>query len=292
MEERQRVKIVDYVGSKQVETSKIDEKLKDAERPDPPRHLHRSRPGPQGRGHRARHAEEKGFQFANVTHDIKEIPGGPKLVHITFNMDEGPKVKIRKIEFVGNKAISDSALKRQMKENTSRGLHRLHPLADGSSLIGDSGTYQEQKFDDDAEKVVAYYRDHGYICARNVGVPELKVVGDSDDKKTRWIELRIPITEGPRYKVGELRVRRQHHRQDRVPEAAVQDEPGRVLRREAHPQGAGEGARSLRHRRLLGFTGFPDYKFHDDPNPDEPRRPRRWRAPERRSRRTPRRSST
>src|SRR5437773_1454204 len=30
MEERQRVKIVDYVGSKQVETSKIDDKLKEA----------------------------------------------------------------------------------------------------------------------------------------------------------------------------------------------------------------------------------------------------------------------
>ena len=30
MEERQRVKIVDYVGSKKIEVSKIDEKLKDA----------------------------------------------------------------------------------------------------------------------------------------------------------------------------------------------------------------------------------------------------------------------
>ena len=28
------------------------------------------------------------------------------------------------------------------------------------------------------------------------------MVGDSDDKKTRWIELRIPVTEGPRYSVG------------------------------------------------------------------------------------------
>ena len=43
MEERQRVKIVDYVGSKKVETSKIDEKLKEANARDPPRHLHRSR---------------------------------------------------------------------------------------------------------------------------------------------------------------------------------------------------------------------------------------------------------
>ena len=29
MEERQRVKIVDYVGSKKIEVSKIDEKLKE-----------------------------------------------------------------------------------------------------------------------------------------------------------------------------------------------------------------------------------------------------------------------
>ena len=38
------------------------------------------------------------------------MPGGPKLVHLTFKMDEGPKVKIRAIDFVGNKAISDGTL--------------------------------------------------------------------------------------------------------------------------------------------------------------------------------------
>ena len=43
MEERQRVKIVDYVGSKKVEATKIDEKLKEANAADSPRHLHRSR---------------------------------------------------------------------------------------------------------------------------------------------------------------------------------------------------------------------------------------------------------
>ena len=71
---------------------------------------------------------EKGFQFADVTHEIKEVPGGPKLVHLTFKMDEGPKVKIRKIDFVGNKAISDGALKRQLKENKERGGSGLRPF--------------------------------------------------------------------------------------------------------------------------------------------------------------------
>ncbi len=59
-----------------------------------------------------------------------------------------------------------------------------------------------------------YYRDHGYVQA-HVGAPELKVLEDSKDKKTRWIELRVPVTEGARYKVGEFDVRRQHRRQDR-----------------------------------------------------------------------------
>src|SRR5579863_8242156 len=99
MEERQRVKIVDYVGSKKIEISKIDDKLKDENAQirldtfiDPG--LVRKVSGIVRDMLR-----EKGFQFAEVTPEIKEIQGGgPKLVHLTFNMDEGPKVKIRKLE--------------------------------------------------------------------------------------------------------------------------------------------------------------------------------------------------
>ncbi len=172
MEERQRVKIVDYVGSKKIETSKIDEKLKDADAQirldtfiDPS--LVRKVAGIVRDMLR-----EKGFQFAEVTPEIKEITGGPKLVHLTFNMDEGPKVKIRTLDFVGNKAISDATLKRQLKDNKERGQFQdfFHFPTYLLGLIGDGGTYQETKFDDDAEKVVAYYRDHGYLRA-NVGAP-------------------------------------------------------------------------------------------------------------------------
>jgi len=77
MEERQRVKIVDYIGSKKIEVSKIDEKLKDANAQirldtfiDPA--LVRKIEGIVRDMLR-----EKGFQFASVTHDIKEVPGAP-----------------------------------------------------------------------------------------------------------------------------------------------------------------------------------------------------------------------
>ncbi len=38
---------------------------------------------------------EKGYQFATVTPEIKPLPGGPKLVNLTFHINEGPQVKIR-----------------------------------------------------------------------------------------------------------------------------------------------------------------------------------------------------
>jgi outer membrane protein insertion porin family len=280
MEERQRVKIVDYVGSKKVEISKIDEKLKDANAQirldtfiDPG--LVRKVSGIVRDMLR-----EKGFQFASVTPEIKEIPGGPKLVHLTFNMDEGPKVKIRKLEFVGNKAIGSGALKRQLKDNSERGAFQdfAHFPMYFMSLIGDKGTYQETKFDDDAEKVVAYYRDHGYLRA-NVGVPELKVLEDSSDKKTRWIELRVPITEGPRYKVGSFDVAGNTVVKTDYLKPLFKITPGEYYGEKGIRKGLDKAREVYGAGGYYEFTGFPDYKFHDDPNPNVPDAPEALRAP-------------
>ncbi len=49
----------------------------------------------------------EGYQFAEVKPEVKEVEGGPKLVNVTFHITEGPKVRIREIEFVGNKEVSD-----------------------------------------------------------------------------------------------------------------------------------------------------------------------------------------
>ena len=109
------------------------------------------------------------------------------------------------------------------------------------SVIGDRGTYQEPKFEDDAQKIIEFYRDNGYIRA-NVGVPELKVIADSEDKKTRWIELRSPDHGRAALQGRHVRRGRQHGRQIRLPGAAVQNEAGRVLRGEEYPQRPGKGA--------------------------------------------------
>jgi outer membrane protein insertion porin family len=281
MEERQRVKIVDYVGSKKLEVSKIDEKLKEADAQirldtfiDPA--LVR-----KVEGIVRDMLREKGFQFADVKHEIVDVGGAPKLVHLTFHMDEGPKVKIRSVDFVGNKAMSDGTLKRKMKDNKERpGIEDAFHLPQWFlSVIGDKGTYQEPKFEDDAQKIIEFYRDNGYIRA-NVGVPELKVINDSDDKKTRWIELKVPITEGPRYKVGTFEVAGNTVVKSDYLLPMFKTKPGEYYEEKKIRKGLEKAREVYGAGGYYEFTGYPDLKPRDEPSQNTPDAPASLKAPE------------
>jgi outer membrane protein assembly factor BamA len=255
MEERQRVKIVDYVGSKKVETTKIDEKLKEANaqiRLDTfidPGLIKKVEGIVRGM------LVEKGFQRSSVTHQIEEVQGGPKLVHLTFQMNEGPKVKIQKVEFVGNQALSDGKLRKQMKEN------KEHYWL---SWMTGRGTYQENKFEEDAERVTEYYRDHGYVKAQ-VGEPQLRDIGDSSDKKTHWVELRIPVTEGPRYKVRSFDVAGNKVVRSDALKPLFKLTPGEYYNQKTVRKGFQKAQEIYGTLGYMEFTGYPDYRFSDDP---------------------------
>jgi outer membrane protein insertion porin family len=270
MEERQRVKIVDFVGSKKVETSKIDERLKEANAvirldtfidPGLVRKVE---------GIVREMLKEKGFQFASVTHEIKELAGGPKLVHVTFTLTDGPKVKIRRVEFVGNKAIGDGALKGQMKANKEPSPFLF--------FLGGRGTYEENKFADDADKVTAYYRDRGYITTR-VGEPDLKFVGDPSAKKTRWVELHIPVTEGNRYKVGDFTFDGNSVVKTENLQPLFKLEPGAYYSEKDVRKGLEKAKEVYGAGGYFEFTGYPDLKPRDLPNPAEPEAPAALVAP-------------
>src|SRR5688572_17112815 len=136
---------------------------------------------------------EKGFQEAKVEPYYEPLPGGPKTVALKFRITEGPKIKISNVDFVGNKVYSDGKLRGKMKTNKGGGFW----IFPGSSV------YQEDKFEEDAEMVVGFYRENGYLQI-NVGEPTLKPIRDSKDGKQRYMTLEIPITEGLRYKVNKF----------------------------------------------------------------------------------------
>jgi outer membrane protein insertion porin family len=259
MEERQRVKIVDYVGTKKLEQSKIDDKLKEENvqiRLDS-----FIDPGmvKKVEGIVRDLMSEKGYEFAKVTHEIKALASGPKLVHLTFHIDEGPQVKIRRMIFDGNKAMSDGKLIHEMKDN--RPQYWL-------SWITGRGTYHGDRFEDDAERVQEHYRNEGYIAAR-VGTPEVKVLEDSPDGKTRYIELRIPVTEGDRYRVGSFTF----DGNKMVKSEALR---GLFNLKEADYYSEKKIRKGIEQARdLYGvggyweFTGYPDLKPRNLPDPDK-----------------------
>jgi outer membrane protein insertion porin family len=192
MEERPRLKVVDYTGSKIVEIAKIEEALK-------------------GAGITVRYDTfidesvirkvrqiikelyaEKGYNDAIVDVEKAPMPGGRKLLRLTFDIKQGPKFRLVDLQFDGNEAIDDKTLRKQMKDNK---------LRNWLSFITGGGDYHETKFEQDAERVHAYYQNHGYVKA-NIGSPQIERLRDTDDGKIREIRLRVPVDEGERYRVG------------------------------------------------------------------------------------------
>jgi outer membrane protein insertion porin family len=255
MEERQRVKIVDYEGLKKVDQSKIEEKLKEKSISirldsfiDPG--LIRRVTGIV----RELYAAE-GYQFAEVQPEIKEVEGGPKLVHVTFHVTEGPKVKIEEIDFVGNKAISDGSLGKKMKENKGKGFF---------SFITGGGTYKEDKFAEDAQLVTDFYRDEGYIMAQ-VGQPQMKTLEDSKDGKTRWIQLQVPITEGKKYAVGDFKFEGNKVVNSEALRPLFKIEKGETYSQKKVKKGLEKAQEIYGSGGYFEFTAYPDLQPRDVP---------------------------
>jgi outer membrane protein insertion porin family len=196
LEERPRLKGIEYLGSKKVEISKIEEAMKTKGvtlQVDSFLDMSSIR---RVQGIVKELYAEKGYQAAEVVPDLKPIEGANKLVRLAFNIKEGPEIKIKQIVWDGNQAFSDGKLNGEIKEN------KPHSWL---SWLTQAGTYQEAKFAEDAQKVTDYYHDRGYTMAR-VGTPQVETLSDSKDGKTRWIQLRIPIDEGQKYRLGKMTV--------------------------------------------------------------------------------------
>ncbi len=128
--------------------------------------------------------EDKGYLDAKV--GFRAIPGPGNTATAEFNVYEGPRVYITKIEFTGNHAYSSSALRAQMQTGTHNFL----------SWLTDSGVLDRKKLNDDADRIAAFYYNNGYL---NVHVSEPQIIRHGDS-----ITVKIAVDEGPRYKVGSV----------------------------------------------------------------------------------------
>ena len=254
IEERERVKIVNYDGTTEIDRADIDEQLR-------ARGIEMRLDSFVDNG-TVRRIEtvlremmaNEGFTDADVSHEVTALAGGPKLVNVTFTIDGGPKTKIRDIEFIGNIAKSDRTLQRRMKNNKTPGFF-------GFILRG--GTYRASMFEMDADLIQAYYRKEGYVQAQ-VGQPELKVLEESADGKTRWVQLIIPVTEGERYRVGSFSIDGNTVVQSEVLGQVFEVGVGDWYNEEDIREGLVRAQEVYGAGGYMEFTGFPDITPRDE----------------------------
>jgi outer membrane protein insertion porin family len=129
---------------------------------------------------------ERGFYMAEVTYDVKR--NGASLVDVWFRVRENAKVEVRRVNFVGNHALSDLELRDVIVTREGSLL----------SVLTSAGTYREDVFQRDLLLIQAHYWDRGYVQVK-VANPLVEL---SPDKQSMYIT--ISIDEGPQYRLGKV----------------------------------------------------------------------------------------
>ncbi len=145
---------------------------------------------------------EKGHPEAEVSIEVEDISA--TTVALIFNIEEGPRVRVKEIVFTGEKGdFSQRRLRGAMKLVKESGLISTFKSAD---------IYHKEKLQDDLERVVrGYLGDKGYLQAK-YGEPIIEDAGKVSGglplpflrKSGPGLRVTIPIEVGRRYKITKV----------------------------------------------------------------------------------------
>lgn len=128
--------------------------------------------------------QSKGYPNAHVDIVVEET--GPSRVRLTYDIEEGRKARIHRIEFAGNEALSDRQLKKAIKTRRSWW------------FIG--GRYKEEQFEEDLQRILDKYGDVGRL--------EAAITRSDFDylNNGKKLDITLQIQEGAEYSVGSLEI--------------------------------------------------------------------------------------
>jgi outer membrane protein insertion porin family len=173
---------------------------------------------------------EEGYRSAIIDFEVEDL--GRNRRRLQFNIQEGGKVTIDDIDFVGNEAISDSRLRGALKETKEKRFYRF---------FGDKIVYSEESWEEDRENLRKFYLDRGYIDIK-VGQPQVELVAQRPNaetlkKKKFRAHITIPVEEGEPYAVGSLKVGGRRGLQRRHAGLDLRDQGGQDLLQQGHREG-------------------------------------------------------
>jgi len=266
VKEKPTIRSIDYVGASSVSNSDILDRFKEAkvglsvESQYDPTKVKKAEVTIKGL------LAEHGRQFSTVRTEVRQIP--PAAVGITFVIKEGPKVKVGKIKFEGNKNVNSRTLRYAMKN--------LRPIGVPHSIFLENifaRTYDATKLAEDTERVRNEYQNRGYFKA-NPGDPKTQI---HDTGHTgghipllqggpgKAVDITMSIEEGERYTLGGITFKNNKAVQNvKGLRAIFPIKDGEVFSKEK----VGKGLEALRKAYgqlgYINFTSIPDTRFDDD----------------------------
>jgi len=215
---------------------------------------------------------EKGHQDATIETITEDIP--PNSIALTFKVNEGPKVRIEKINFEGNKVFTDAEIKKSMK---------LIKEASPITVFNSKDTYFDLKLADDITRIRMLYAEHGYVRANvldpNVETKPHKVyrtlpfirppapwgIPIPFAKKTvdRYF-ITINIEENNQYRVGEVKVTGNKLFNELLVRAVLGLIPGEVFNEERLRKSFDNLKKLYGQRGYINFTAVPAQDFDEE----------------------------
>ena len=127
------------------------------------------------------HYEQEGYFEVGIVPDVQRLADGD--VSVTFRITEGRKIDIERVVIEGADGVSPKQIKEVL-------------LTQEREFIILRGTVQRQKLDEDVDRIIQLYNDHGYIQAR-VESSEIQI-----DRERARATVTIVVVEGPQFRVG------------------------------------------------------------------------------------------
>jgi outer membrane protein insertion porin family len=209
---------------------------------------------------------EHGRQFATIRTEVRQIP--PAAVGITFVVKEGPKVKVGKIIFQGNKNIKKRVLRAAMKN--------LKPIGIPHSIFLEAlfaKTYDATKLEEDTERVRAEYQNRGYF---KVVVNDPKtVIHDTGHKgfhipllqagPGKAVDITMPIEEGDQYRLAKISFKNNKAISNTAAlRSMIPLKDGDIFSREKIAKGLENLRKAYGEYGYINYTGVPQTTFDDE----------------------------
>ncbi len=267
VKEKPTIREINYVGLSSVSTSDVLDRFKEAkvglsvESQYDPTKVKKAEVAIKGL------LAEHGRQFATIRTEKRDIP--PAAVGITFVVKEGPKVKVGKIKFEGNKNVNSRTLRYAMKN--------LRPIGIPHSIFLENifaRTYDATKLDEDTERVRNEYQNRGYFKMNTAGQPKTQI---HDTGHTgphipllqggpgKAVDITIAIEEGERYTLGGITFKNNKAVANvKALRAIFPIKDGDVFSKEKIAKGLENLRKAYGELGYINFTSIPDTRFDDE----------------------------